>query len=142
MGGEEPDDIASDDDLPRKNLGKVVKNTGDGGLKVFVGGLPWAATEEQLRKHFAKHGEIEEISLPAKNAYITFKRPDGVSGALRSNGSKFGEHVLKVNQKITGGAGKPPKLSKDAEEKEKVDWRRKKKKGVFKKKKKKKKKKK
>merc|ERR1712151_1001021 len=122
--GEEPEDIASDDDLPRKNLGRVVKNTGDGGLKVFVGGLPWATTEEQLRKHFAKHGEIDEISFPAKNAYITFKRPDGVNGALRLNGSKFGEKMLKVNQQTTGGAGKRPKLvagDDDGEEKEKVD---------------------
>merc|ERR1712187_356052 len=89
------------------------------------------ATEEQLRKHFAKHGEIEELSFPAKNAYITFKRPESVSGALGLNGSKFGANLLKVNQKITGGAGKQPKAGAEDEEKEKVDWRRKKKKGVF-----------
>ncbi|MDH3285692.1 MAG: RNA-binding protein [Acidobacteriota bacterium] len=31
--------------------------------KIYVGNLPWSATEDELREMFAAHGEVESVSI-------------------------------------------------------------------------------
>lgn len=41
--------------------------------RIFVGNLPFSATEEQLRELFSKHGEVTSVSI-AKDRYTERSR--------------------------------------------------------------------
>jgi len=53
------------------------------GRKIFVGGLPFQADEQQIREDFGKFGDIEDVYLPADKetgklrgfGFVTFKDP-------------------------------------------------------------------
>eukprot|EP00928_Gymnodinium_smaydae_P017837 TRINITY_DN1680_c0_g1_i4.p2 TRINITY_DN1680_c0_g1~~TRINITY_DN1680_c0_g1_i4.p2 ORF type:complete len:321 (-),score=138.70 TRINITY_DN1680_c0_g1_i4:209-1171(-) len=81
--------------------------------KVFVGGLPFACTEDQLRKDFSECGEIEELRMLKQDdgsckgiAFITFKTQEGVDAALKYDGDDYGGRRLKVNMASDKGKGK------------------------------------
>ena len=73
--------------------------------KIYVGNLPYSATEEQLRDFFEQFGSIKESRLvmdrqtgrPRGIAFITFEAEDGASAALQANGSDFGGRALRVS---------------------------------------------
>merc|ERR1711957_305744 len=44
--------------------GKDGKGKGNKEFELFIGGLPFAATEEQLKKDFAECGEIVNLRMP------------------------------------------------------------------------------
>ncbi|CAK0882865.1 unnamed protein product [Prorocentrum cordatum] len=121
---EDDEDSAGSDEvsvLGGSKFGRVVSGQAEHGnsnsSQVFVGGLPWSATEEQLRKFFAKYGEIAEVSLPAKTAYVKFKKQEAARAAIESDGTAFGDNTLKVNQRVSKGLGKGERKA------EKVDFR-------------------
>merc|ERR1719183_2129102 len=60
---------------PAKKAAKLGKEVAGESLKVFVGGLPWSTTEKQLREHFGQHGQLKEVEMPAKTAFITLESP-------------------------------------------------------------------
>jgi squamous cell carcinoma antigen recognized by T-cells 3 len=76
------------------------------GCAVFVGQLPFKATEEQLLASFSLYGEIESLKLPqdphAKTrnkgiAFITYADAESAQAALEMNGREFQGRNLKVN---------------------------------------------
>jgi len=73
-------------------------------LKVYVGGLPWKATEEVLRKDFGECGEISKFQFlkdfetkKFKGAvFIAYKTKAGVDAALKYHGTDYGGRMLTV----------------------------------------------
>merc|ERR1712187_349416 len=78
--------------------------------------------EIAIRKHFGKCGEIAEIDLPNKLAFITFKSEEAVQKALDLDGKAFGagSEGLKVRRAIEkkGGGKAAPKAKAKGEGKE------------------------
>lgn len=71
--------------------------------KVFVGGIPFACLEEDVRADFEECGEIEafvclkdETGRFKGMAFITFKTKEGVDAALAFNDTDYGGRNLKV----------------------------------------------
>ncbi|CAJ1346763.1 unnamed protein product, partial [Effrenium voratum] len=90
--------------------------TGEEDLCVFVGGLPFSTSEEQIKKDFEECGEISRFVLPKNDegrpkgiAFITYASKAGVDAALKFNGDDYGGRTLKVNlasDKSDKGKGK------------------------------------
>lgn len=63
---------------------------------MFVQGLPWAATEDEVRDFFKGCGEMESVDLPMRDgrasgtAFIVFASGDGVAKAVELNEATFG----------------------------------------------------
>jgi len=64
-------------------------------LRVYVSGLPWKATADDIKKDFAKCGDIKNLKLLQNEqgkskgvAFITFKTPEGMTAAIGKNGDK------------------------------------------------------
>jgi len=75
---------------------------------VFVGGLPFSTTEEQLKKDFSECGKILKLNMPKNDegkskgiAFITFETDEGLTAALKYDGDDYGGRTLKVNKALT-----------------------------------------
>jgi len=65
--------------------------------KVFVMGLPWKATEDDVRQAFESAGTITAVELPLRddgkasgNAYVHFSTAEEATAALDLDGSTVG----------------------------------------------------
>lgn len=62
-----------------------------GGAKLFLGGLSWNTTEEKLREHFGRYGEIVEAVVmrdrqtgrPRGFGFVTFTAPDAADRVVQ-----------------------------------------------------------
>merc|ERR1712187_349510 len=100
---DEDDEEEDDDEDEEEEEEDGPEKTSSESLKVFVGTIPWSKEEEDaIRKHFGKCGEIAEMDLPNKLAFITFKSAAAVEKALELDGKKFGggSDGLKVRRAI------------------------------------------
>jgi len=76
----------------------------DSSRSVFVGNLPYAAKEEELRAHFKTVGEVENVRVVRDSetqkckgfAYILFKDKEIVADALRLDGTKCCKREIRV----------------------------------------------
>ena len=73
--------------------------------KVYVRGLPWRATEEEVRDYFAACGEISSIELPLQDdgrssgtAIIEFEGAEAAAAAIEMNGADFNGRWLNSEQ--------------------------------------------
>lgn len=74
--------------------------------KLFVGNLPFDATEESVRALFAEHGTVEKLSLitdretgrPRGFGFIEMSNADAARAMQALNGKDFGGRSLKVNE--------------------------------------------
>jgi RNA recognition motif-containing protein len=99
--------------LPEVKLEDVVigvapqarRNT-SGPVKLFVGGLSWNTTAEDLRGVFGNFGAIEDVTVPMDRGtgrsrgfgFVTFTKPeDATEAAARMNGATLDGRSLKVN---------------------------------------------
>ena len=84
--------------------------------KLYVGNLPFTATEESVRNLFAPHGTVEKISLitdrdsgqPRGFGFVEMSSADAQKAMQSLNGKDFGGRPLKVNEaqdKPRGGGG-------------------------------------
>ena len=73
--------------------------------KIYVGNLPFKATEPELRELFEQFGEIQEIAL-IKDRYsnefkgfgfITFNSQESAQNSLTLDGKEFSGRPMKVN---------------------------------------------
>merc|ERR1712129_84700 len=65
--------------------------------QVFIGGLPWTTTEEELRQFFKGRGKIETVTMPDKYCHVKFDQPASASRAVTAlNEEKLGESTLRV----------------------------------------------
>ena len=73
--------------------------------KIYVGNLPFSATEDEVRERFADFGEVESVSLisdrysgqPRGFGFVEME-DEGADKAIASlNNTSFGERTLRVS---------------------------------------------
>ncbi len=87
--------------------------------KLYVGNLPFTATEATVRELFAPHGAVEKISLitdrdtgnPRGFGFVEMSNADAARAMQALNGTDFGGRSLKINEaqereRSGGGGGK------------------------------------
>jgi cold-inducible RNA-binding protein len=88
--------------------------------KLYVGNLPFTATEESVRNLFAPHGTVEKLSLitdrdtgqPRGFGFVEMSNADASRAMQALNGMDFGGRSLKINEaqdkaRSGGGGGRP-----------------------------------
>lgn len=93
------------------------------GSRIFVGGLPYSATENELRDLFVAHGEVETANVVTDKftgqsrgfGFVEMASDDEADAAIESlDGSDFGGRKLTVNRarpredRFGGGGGGRP----------------------------------
>ena len=84
--------------------------------KIYVGNLPFSATEESVRALFAQNGTVESVALindretgrPRGFGFVEMPRADAQRAIQSLNGTDMGGRPLKVNEaqdKPRGGGG-------------------------------------
>jgi cold-inducible RNA-binding protein len=74
--------------------------------KLYVGNLPFSATEESVRALFAPHGTVETISLITDRetgqargfGFVEMSSADASRAMQALNGTDFGGRALKINE--------------------------------------------
>jgi cold-inducible RNA-binding protein len=86
-------------------------------MKIYVGNLPFSATEAQVRDLFAQHGAVESVALPADRetgrprgfGFVEMPQADAQRAMQALNGFNMGGRPLRVNEAQdrprTGGGG-------------------------------------
>ena len=84
-------------------------------MKLFVGNLPFTATDEAVRELFSQHGTVEKVSLiadretgrPRGFGFVEMSNDDASRAIQALNGADFEGRSLKVNeaQERPGGSG-------------------------------------
>jgi RNA recognition motif-containing protein len=90
--------------------------------KLYVGNLPFTATEDSVRALFAPHGTVEKVSLITDRdtgqargfGFVEMSTADASRAMQALNGADFGGRPLKVNEaqdrpRTGGGAGRGPR---------------------------------
>ena len=86
--------------------------------KIYVGNLPFSATEAQVRDLFAQHGAVESVALPADRetgrprgfGFVEMSQADAAKAIQSLNGYNMGGRPLRVNEaqdKPRTGGGRP-----------------------------------
>ncbi len=83
--------------------------------KLYVGNLPFTATDESVRALFSKHGTVEKVSLindrdtgrPRGFGFVEMSNADAARAMQALNGADFEGRSLRVNeaQERSGGGG-------------------------------------
>ena len=74
--------------------------------KLYVGNLPFTATEESVRALFAAHGSVEKVSLitdrdtgrPRGFGFVEMSNADAARAMQALDGKDFEGRALKVNE--------------------------------------------
>jgi cold-inducible RNA-binding protein len=74
--------------------------------KIYVGNLPFTATDAELRTLFSEHGTVESISLPTDRetgrprgfGFVEMNRADASRAIQNLNGKDMGGRALRVNE--------------------------------------------
>ena len=88
------------------------------GNKLYIGNIPFSATEEQLRTLFEKHGDVRSVSVimdretgrPRGFAFVEMADSAAAQNAIRAlDGAELGGRDLRVNEaqdrRSEGGGG-------------------------------------
>jgi RNA recognition motif-containing protein len=85
--------------------------------KIYVGNLPYSATEDELRELFSAHGEVSSVSLvndretgrPRGFGFVEMAGEEAETAIRALDGSQMGGRTLKVNEarprENSGGGG-------------------------------------
>ncbi|HWX69789.1 MAG TPA: RNA-binding protein [Steroidobacteraceae bacterium] len=83
--------------------------------RIYVGNLPFSATDAELRELFAQHGTVESVSIitdrdtgrPRGFGFVEMSRADASRAIQNLNGKELGGRPLRVNeaQERSGGGG-------------------------------------
>mgnify|MGYP001156941714 FL=1 len=85
------------------------------GMKLFIGGVPYSATEEQLTELFSPHGELKEVHLAMDKetgkskgfAFVTFKSYKKGEAAIEAlKGTKMDGRKLTIQESKPKGGGR------------------------------------
>src|SRR5438309_11453112 len=84
--------------------------------KIYVGNLPFSASESEIRELFAQHGTVESVSVitdrdtgrPRGFGFVEMSRADASRAIQNLNGKELGGRPLRVNeaQERTGGGNR------------------------------------
>jgi RNA recognition motif-containing protein len=87
-------------------------------MRLYVGNLPWSATEEDIQEAFGVFGEITNIYMPTDRetgrfrgfAFVEMDRNDAENAITGLDGKDLGGRALKVNEarerENRGGGGR------------------------------------
>jgi RNA recognition motif-containing protein len=87
--------------------------------KIYVGNLPFTASEAEVRTLFAQHGTVEAVSLPTDRetgrprgfGFVEMSQADAARAIQSLNGYSMNGRPLRVNEAQdkprTGGGGRP-----------------------------------
>src|SRR5271156_5510826 len=87
--------------------------------KIYVGNLPFTATEADVRTLFTQHGTVESVALPTDRetgrprgfGFVEMSQADAAKAIQSLNGKDMGGRPLRVNEAQdkprTGGGGRP-----------------------------------
>lgn len=90
--------------------------------KIYVGNLPFTATEDEVRELFAAHGTVESVALPNDRetgrprgfGFVEMSQADAARAIQAVNGQNLGGRALRVNEAQDkprsgggGGGGRP-----------------------------------
>jgi cold-inducible RNA-binding protein len=87
--------------------------------KIYVGNLPFSASEADVRTLFAQHGTVESVSLPTDRetgrprgfGFVEMSQADAARAIQSLNGHEMGGRQLRVNEAQdkprSGGGGRP-----------------------------------
>ena len=88
--------------------------------KIYVGNLPFSATESEVRDLFAQHGTVESVALPSDRetgrprgfGFVEMPQADAQRAMQALNGFNMGGRPLRVNEaqdrpRTGGGGGRP-----------------------------------
>ena len=76
-------------------------------MDIYVGNLPWSATEQELADAFGAHGAVAKATIITDRdsgrskgfAFVTMDDNDEANAAIEAlNGSEMGGRPLKVNE--------------------------------------------
>ncbi|HEY4213121.1 MAG TPA: RNA-binding protein [Steroidobacteraceae bacterium] len=81
--------------------------------KIYVGNLPFSASENEIRELFSQHGTVESVSLitdrdtgrPRGFGFVEMSRADASRAIQNLNGKELGGRPLRVNEAQERGAG-------------------------------------
>ena len=85
--------------------------------RLYVGNLPFSATDEELRETFGKHGSLESVNVITDRetgrsrgfAFVEFKDAESATAAMSAlDGQDMGGRPLRVNvahERGSGGGG-------------------------------------
>lgn len=73
---------------------------------LYVGNLPWSATEEEVRNLFASHGSVRSVKLVSDRetgrargfGFVEMDEADAPTAMEALDGSSFGGRTLRVNE--------------------------------------------
>ena len=85
-------------------------------MKLYVGNLPFSATEDEIRELFGQHGTVHEVNLitdrqtgqPRGFGFIEMDDAEANAAISALDGTEMGGRNLKVNQaraRTEGGRG-------------------------------------
>ena len=74
--------------------------------KIYVGNLPFTATEDQVRVLFAEHGAVTSVALPMDRetnrprgfGFVEMSQADATKAISAVNGKDLGGRSLRVNE--------------------------------------------
>ena len=75
-------------------------------MNLYVGNLPWSATEEELEAHFSQCGPVKAVRIITEGrsgrskgfGFVEMESPDGGQSAIDTlNGKDFGGRELRVD---------------------------------------------
>jgi RNA recognition motif-containing protein len=88
--------------------------------KIYVGNLPFSATEADVRQLFSQHGTVESVSLPTDRetgrprgfGFVEMSQADAARAIQSLNGHDMNGRQLRVNEaqdkpRTGGGGGRP-----------------------------------
>jgi len=87
--------------------------------KIYVGNLPFTATDAEIRTLFSAHGTVESVSLPIDRdsgrprgfGFVEMSQADASRAIQNLNGKELGGRALRVNEAQdkprSGGGGLP-----------------------------------
>src|SRR5438552_16714241 len=81
--------------------------------KIYVGNLPFSATDAEVRELFAQHGTVESVSIitdrdtgrPRGFGFVEMSRADASRAIQNINGKELGGRALRVNEAQERSAG-------------------------------------
>lgn len=88
--------------------------------KIYVGNLPFSATEDELKGLFAAHGEVQSIALitdrgtgrPRGFGFVEMSEEGAASAIAALDGTELGGRNLRVNEakarRDSGGSSSRP----------------------------------
>ena len=73
--------------------------------KIYVGNLPFTATDAEIRSLFSQHGTVESVSLPTDRetgrprgfGFVEMSQADAARAIQDLNGKDLGGRALRVN---------------------------------------------